>query len=118
MSFEEFPLTEELQRLEGTDNLQKIQKYYQPYDDVSDVGLGVYRVVLDECGLPKDMKLAYANEYLYRTYVMRDGQSYSDFLGKSYMEMAQGTSLRWLDIAYRAAWLGRVIHDNIYAAVW
>ncbi len=31
MSFEEFPLTEELQRLEGTDNLQKIQKYYQPY---------------------------------------------------------------------------------------
>ena len=117
MDYEEFPLNEELARLEGADNLQKIQKYYQPYNDVSDFGLGVYRVVLDECGLPKDMKLVYANEYLYRTYVTQKGQTYSDFIGKSYMELAQGTSLRWLDIAYRAAWLGRVIHDNIYAAV-
>ncbi|WP_440444955.1 GGDEF domain-containing protein [Phascolarctobacterium sp.] len=117
MDYEEFPLTEDLQRLEGSDNLQKIQKYYQPYDDVSDFGLGVYRVTLDECGQPQDMKLVYANEYLHRTYVMQKGQTYSDFIGKSYMELAEGTSLRWLDIAYRAAWLGRVIHDNIYAAV-
>lgn len=113
MDWKKIILPEDMQKLAGDDVLEKIHTYYRLYDDISDIGISVYRVVLDENGLVDDTMLVYCNDEHARIF----GKNKCEMLGRSSDEYFRMVSQKWLNVSYEAAYLGKKFDDTIYSPI-
>ncbi len=81
------------------------------YGDVP-VAYAVFHVVLNEEGTEVvDTEYVYAND-MYCDWI---GRSRSELVGRSFLEAMENSSSAWFPYCYRAAILGKQIHDTIYS---
>lgn len=112
MILENFSLPTELEQLAGNNDLEKIHTYYKLYDNISDMAICVYKVIVDENDCLKDLVFAYGNPR-HQQLMMYKAQ---EMLGHSYKDFIKDAAFKWLKIAYDAAFLGKKFADTIYSA--
>lgn len=112
MILENFSLPTELEQLAGNNDLEKIHTYYKLYDNISDMAICVYKVIVDENDCLKDLVFAYGNPR-HQQLMMYKPQ---EMLGHSYKDFIKDAAFKWLKIAYDAAFLGKKFADTIYSA--